>query len=90
MQKWLKDEKEALLAERHRVAATTTTTVDAHARAQNGREERRGETGTRGERGNGRVGGWVVKVVRVGYAVSLKPGYVDIIVMMRFPTLGPK
>ena len=38
MRKWHNDEKEAS-AERHRMAATMTTTVDANARAQNGREE---------------------------------------------------
>ena len=44
MRKWHKDEKE-VSAERHRIAATTTTTVDAKARAQNNREEGRGGKG---------------------------------------------
>ena len=47
MRKWYKDEKEES-AERHRIAATTTTTVDANARAQNGREEGAGERGAEG------------------------------------------
>ena len=38
MRKWHKNEKEAS-AERHRMAATATTTVDAIARAQESREE---------------------------------------------------
>ena len=37
MRKWHKDEREAS-AERYRMAAITTTTVDANARAQNDRE----------------------------------------------------
>ena len=52
MRKWHTDEKEAS-AERHRIAATTTTAVDANASVQNGREEGGGERGTRGNGGGG-------------------------------------
>ena len=38
MRKWHKDEKE-VSAERHSMAATASTTVDANACAQNGRED---------------------------------------------------
>lgn len=48
MWKWHTDEEEAS-AERHRIAATPTATVGAHARAQNGRKDEEGRKADEGE-----------------------------------------
>ena len=62
MRKCNKDEEEAS-AERHRIAATPTATVGAHARAQNGRKD---EEGRKADEGEWRGG---------GLPERLKPGY---------------
>ena len=59
MRKWHKDEKEASTG-RHRTAATATTTVDASARAQNGRGRKGDEGGEGGRSGEGMGAGAAV------------------------------